>query len=147
MASDDRVASLSPVSPMYTQSLGAAESAGATVHGPVDADSQSTFRAPSTRHAPRSAPVVSNANSAGSLPEPLMVKYTAGCERHRVGDEFSTSSERAWSGIRSGLTGTTPIVSVPTYNASPSPIAPRTSPHAASATQSAMVTHAPAAAG
>src|SRR5690349_15804507 len=109
---------LSPVSPMYTHSLGMA-TAGTIVplprHGPADAASQSTLVAPCTRQTPRSAPDVSSANSNGSFPESLMVKTTPGCSKLCAAAEFSTSCGRACTRINLVLAGTEPIVSVPTY--------------------------------
>ena len=64
-------------------------------HGATAADSQSTFVAPSTRHTPRSAPVVSSAKSSGSFPESLIVNSTPGCRALIAAAEFSTSSGAA----------------------------------------------------
>src|SRR5215218_10464123 len=87
------------------------------MHGPTEADSQSTLDAPATRHTPRSAPVVSSAKSHGSLPESLTVNQTPGCVCDSAAAEFSTSCGRAWSGIATNFVGGTPIESVARYGA------------------------------
>src|SRR5687768_16873401 len=118
MMADDRCAMLSPTSPMYTHSVSRAvvapESADGAEHGPTDAASQSPLFAPVTRQTPRSAPLVSSANSKGSFPESLIVKITPGCVWLDVAAEFSTSSGRACTLIATA-SGTTPIESVPRY--------------------------------
>src|SRR3954471_2071769 len=98
-------------SPEAGRVVSATAAAVGGAQGPTDADSQSTFDAPPTRHTPRSLPVVSNANNQGSLPESLIVNHTPGCVWLSAAAEFSTSSGRAASGTATKLTGGTPIES------------------------------------
>src|SRR5688500_4379848 len=81
-------------------------------HGPNAAASQSTFLAPSTLHAPRSAPVVSNAKRIASWPESWIVKMIDGCATLTAAAELSVRSRRArirmvrtWSGATPKLSG------------------------------------------
>src|SRR4051812_10780125 len=116
------VAALSPTSPTYTQSPGgtAVVSDARAPQGPTETASQSLFLAPPIRQTPRSAPVVSNANSRGSFPESLIVNNTPGWVWLIDAPEFSTSSLGARTSMRSTLSGTTPSVSAPRNAARPS---------------------------
>src|SRR5438270_9541818 len=69
-----------------------------SLHGPIDAASQSTFAAPAIRHVPRSAPSVSSANRTGSFPESFTEYNTPGYCALITAAEFSTRSARTWVG-------------------------------------------------